>query len=51
MKNNVFNKNLHEKLRNLKNNQSREYWNILIPKNTNQTIQLTSTPYIITSKN
>ena len=29
---NQFNKNLHEKLRNLKKQKPKEYWNILNPK-------------------
>ena len=32
MKTNLYNKNLHEKLRNLKDKKPREYWNLLNPK-------------------
>ena len=32
MKTNLYNKNLHEKLRNLKGSKPREYWNLLNPK-------------------
>ena len=32
MKINLYNKNLHDKLRNLKTNNSKEYWDILNPK-------------------
>ena len=32
MKSNLYNKNLHEKLRNLKGSKPTEYWNLLNPK-------------------
>ena len=32
MKTNLYNKNLHEKLRNLKGSKPKEYWNLLNPK-------------------
>ena len=42
MKTNLFNKSLHEKLRNLKSDKPKEYWNILNPKKhqTNNSINL-----------